>query len=418
MPINQRPIKKFTIKRNSMNTFILSNIVSLTFIGYYTLLLIYSNIISTESSRNITVPTRIVILSCCFLLYVINIRKKSSNHRIFFLIFSTIYIIRIALDFVGGKYLYISYYELTFYFLTFCFLPYLTVSKTDLTKINYESIFKTFLLYSLLFCFMTVYFYNEYIGNTARLSGIEDSSILSPLILSYCGSLVMGVLFFYIKYNQVSKFIKIISLITICLSIIPFLLGASRGSIIAIFLPFIILISTQLNSLKMAYNIVAVVLVGYILFMTDTYLESGLFDRFLSIGEAVDSESSSAIRLKIWESSFNQFMKNPLIGDKIHNDFFNQYPHNIILETLQSVGILGFIPFFTLLISGVYASFYIMKYHSSYAWIAVIYLQAFSQSLFSGALYSSAWFWLSLCLILSLMYSLKNQIVSQKILEV
>jgi len=51
------------------------------------------------------------------------------------------------------------------------------------------------------------------------------------------------------------------------------------------------------------------------------------------------------IRLAIWKSAWHQFTVNPIFGDSIINDKGYFYSHNIFMDALMSVGIVGTIPF-------------------------------------------------------------------------
>src|SRR5690606_4793044 len=91
----------------------------------------------------------------------------------------------------------------------------------------------------------------------------------------------------------------------------------------------------------------------------------------------------------------------PILGDKLKVDDWGGYPHNIVVEVLQTTGVLGFIPFLILISRALILCFKNFKRNKSYAWVFVIFIQALIQSMFSGAIYTSAWLWTSMALAFS-----------------
>ena len=219
---------------------------------------------------------------------------------------------------------------------------------------------------------------------------------LSPLILSYCAALVIGVNIVIIRFNIISKKQKIISLASILFSFLPFLIGSSRGSIFALLLPFVYL----LFSFRGFYQTLQYILILLFIGMTFSYLSQN-YDNDL-INRLWATDNSNEIRLEIWKSSFNQFLQNPILGDKLENDFWHNYPHNLFIEVLQSTGILGFSSVLIALFFTIKTCNRIIKFHREFIWIAVIFFQSFTQSMFSGSIYNSSWLWLSFGLLLTI----------------
>lgn len=390
------------LKRNERNSFAISTVIFLTFLGFYVLVLLALSSGMSGATRLVTIPARMILGIFCIILLIQN-RNIRASYTVWFVIFAVLYFIRIIIDIAKLEYFYIPFSDLLFYFVSFCVLPFVAISKVDFSKINMEKLFLVFLFSALFFSLLSVILYARFVGNVTRLSsGSVHEEVISPLILSYCSSLSIGVITTYLLYNKTSLKIKIISIVTIFLSIVPFFLGASRGGIFALFLPFLVLLFSNL-SLKniLRYSVLLLIIIGFLVYL-DSYLKSGLLDRFLGISNAIETGESSAVRILVWEKSFAQFIDNPLFGDKLNTEGVNHYPHNIYLEVLQTVGIIGFFPFVILIVKGIITSFSIFKYNPKFGWITVFFLQALMQNMFSGALYTAAWFWTGLALLLSL----------------
>lgn len=263
----------------------------------------------------------------------------------------------------------------------------------------------------IVFCFFTLLLYRQFIGSVGRLSsGAVGEEVISPLILSYCGALIIGVSMIYLITNRKSlnKFSYLLTIIVIVLGVVPFFLGASRGSVLAIFVPFLLLAYCHISLRSFVYYVLGFMILFALFFYLDSYLGSGLIDRILGTTAAIEQGSSSASRIDIWNIALNQFFEYPIFGDKLLTNGLDIYPHNLFVELLQSVGIIGAIPFTVLIIKGFLSCMRIFRFYTTYAWVGVFFIQSFMQNMFSGAVYSAAWFWCSLAVVLALEYNLSN----------
>lgn len=398
-----------------LSRLIISNILVffiffLTFFGYYAILIFIMGSGMGDTTRLVTLPVRILIIAMLISLTLINFNNiQIKNPILWFIPFSGLYIVRILIDYYWDKSYYLAFSEVLFYFFSFSIIPFLAISTYKLNEKFLYSIKNALLLSGFFFSFLTLYFYGKFIGQVSRLATrTAGEDVISPLALSYCSTLIIGVTVFYLLYNRTIKREKLIGIFLIGLATIPFFLGASRGSVIALFLPFILMLSVRLNLQNMIkVSLLFLVFVLGIVYLDQSF-ESGILNRFLGISEAIEEGSSSASRIEIWKASLTQFMENPFIGDslKVHN--FKGYPHNLFLEVLQTMGVVGFLPFSILIYSAFKNCILIFKQNPQYAWVAVIFLQAFVQIMFSGAIYTAAWFWTSMALVISSGYWLRR----------
>src|SRR5690554_189955 len=380
----------------------------LIFSGYYAILLLGSSLGFAES-RSLTVPIR--IFTALLILFTMLLNRKrlcSYPYLPVFILFSLFYLIRLLIEYYNNVRTHMPVPVTTMYYFAFAIIPFIGISIQRLNNKQFEVIKKAFVFGAFSFSVFCLYFYGKYIGQVRRLaSNVADDNVLSPLILSYNGALAMGIALILLLTQKNTKLQRLFLIITLLMAIVPFFLGASRGSIIALFLPLVIYMYYSTTIKTFFYSIIIFVVVLFGIAYLDDYLGSGLLDRFLGTSEAISTGGSSASRLDIWRISFNQFLDNPLFGDSIVVKADNPYPHNIILEVLQSVGLIGFIPFIILLVKAFKICLNIFKNHIEYAWVAVVFIQAFSQQMFSLAIYTGAWFWASMALLFTLNYSLK-----------
>jgi len=384
----------------------------LSFAGYSVFLMILTNYGLMAFSRALTVPLRLLIVGC--LLMVAFLSRKIFIHTPakIFVVFALVYIARIFVELLGtGKAFHQTPIEYLLYFISFGALPFLLISSLRFNASHYNLIRSAILFSSLILSLFTLFYYNKIIGTIGRISQAvtREDNYVSPLALSYCSTLAIGISLSYMMENKVSIRKKVYLIINMVLSLVPFYLGSSRGSIFALFLPFLLIFLCKKNAGKSMrlLMVVAILLVAGV--YLSVYFGSNIVDRFTSIQSDIEEGSTSAIRLSLWREGLEQFMNNPFFGNSLEVDKYQFYPHNLFIEVLLSTGLIGFIPFTLLLFRGFKATINIFRNYPQYAWIGVLFLQSFMQNMFSGALYAASWFWLSLGLLFSFEFSLKKQ---------
>lgn len=394
------------------NSFLLYVIFFLSFVGFYIIVLLLVSLNLTDQTRLVTIPTRLLLGLCLGGLVLLN-RRKSHPALMVFSLFAIAYFFRILLDSYLGNKSYQSTSSILFYFISFAIVPFFAVSSFKLHEDYLKVIRKSISFSSLIFAVLAIFSYQQFIGTVGRLTsstGGGDDSVISPLILSYCSTLGIGVAISYVMYNKTSLFTKLLAVITIGLSVVPFFLGATRGALIALFIPFVVMVAAKRNLIFLIKSLAILVLALIAVVYLDSALNSGLIDRITNISTDIDQSNNSAVRLIMWQNSLEQFMNNPIIGDKLAVDGFDgYYPHNIVLEVLQATGIVGFIPFAILLIKAFLSVFRLFRLNKKYSWIGVIFLQSFCQNMFSGSIYLAAWFWVSMALVFSFDTYAKNE---------
>jgi O-antigen ligase len=289
-------------------------------------------------------------------------------------------------------------------FTLFMVVPFVTIMGIKIELKYYTRIRDAIFGGGLLFGIVILYYYGNLIGHVGRLGDSPDSGInaLNPLSFSYCGALTIGVGITFLFKNKVPLKNKMIILSVIGLSVISFFLGSSRGSFVALIITFLFL---PLLS-KKAGNRILLLLSGSliilaIIFISNLY-QSDLMIRILGTEDAIENSGSSAARLILWKDSFNQFIDNPFIGSQLGLKRFSYYyPHNIFFESLLTTGVVGFIPLFWLMTNGFKKAIKIFRTTPQYAWLSIIFIQSFVQSMFSSAIFDAVWLWLSLALLLA-----------------
>lgn len=388
--------------------------------GYYAVLALIIFMGNISNSREITVPLRVI--STLLMIYVISIlmRKhglKTSNKYIYltFILFWLLYFIKVLFHYFSGEPLMRSWYEYIFYAVNFCILPFFMNSLIDLNKFG-RTILNAFILSGFVMAVIVVILYIDVlIGGISRLSNLvyeTGEETISPLALSYSGSLSIALCFYEILFSKGKKITyKIYLLLVVVVSFIIFFLGASRGSIVALILSFVFMLysGTVRNRIKLIMLLIVftpIVILGVIV------TGSSIYDRASNTFDGVETG-----RFELWNLALDTFYNNPIFGGLIeivnapgYNS--NIYPHNILIETLMSSGLIGFILLFSFFIPGWRRLIKMKKIRSQFNWIGIVLIQGLVQSMFSGAIYFSVLVFFPLGIIFS--HNIKN-VSSKKI---
>lgn len=249
------------------------------------------------------------------------------------------------------------------------------------------------MLSSIIMSLLTILFYGDLIGEVSRINTVlaqDDIGYISPLSLSYSSAMTLGLCVMFLISNKPKKLFKRFIYVALVLSIFPFLIGASRGSILALIFPFVLYAYYSKNFNHKIKFILLGAFTFLVLFMITSSTGSGAFDRLFSLNEEINSGSS--VRLDMWVRGLETFYQNPIFGSTLDSRFYNSYPHNIIIEILISTGILGIVPFLYFLFFIFKRISIIIKQNSEEAWLIVIFAQSLMQNMFSGSIYNASWF--------------------------
>lgn len=136
--------------------------------------------------------------------------------------------------------------------------------------------------------------------------------------------------------------------------------------------------------------------IGVILVL-DAYTPIQIVSRFVNAG----ADASTSTRLELIQGALSQFEESPLMGSAVVEYSSLYYPHNIIVEVMMTNGILGLAALLFVLFGCFYYSGRILLKMPSERWIALLFVQYFIVSMFSGSLYYDASTWATTLIVLA-----------------
>lgn len=340
-----------------------------------------------DKSIDFQVVIKLLILVVCFVLGCNSFRYKSFYNRCaLMLVFLGLFVISTLYSPTILYSLYISFtYIAIFLFIYHCFV----VLGFNEILIQATKVFFIFLLISLaLYLFVPelgryAYWENDIFYTSYRMSGLAgNANHFARLVAIY-----LIILFFYRELLKTSFSTKFIN-IQILLAVVCLLLTASRTTMIALIFCIMLFYYLRLNKVNKArLFIVFMVLTTFIYFLFP------VFSSYFSRDGGADLTSFTG-RTFIWDVTIELIQRRPLFGYGVGSSvtilplnildigFKASHAHNMYLQVLLSVGIIGFGVFFLLIFLG----FFKLLKHNNYGMISILVLILFVGFLESAAI--------------------------------
>ncbi len=126
---------------------------------------------------------------------------------------------------------------------------------------------------------------------------------------------------------------------------------------------------------------------------TVTFLEeNGYIDFVARLSDTlqdVAAQERTAMILGAWR----QFTEHPLLGSSFVELRFMMNPHNIVLESLMAIGVVGLGLLLLSMSASLAATWRLLRAGSRHAWVGLIYLQYVINGMLSGSLFTDTSFW-------------------------
>jgi hypothetical protein len=235
----------------------------------------------------------------------------------------------------------------------------------------------------------------------------EISQDLNSLNIGYTGAIeLLLIIFLMTKSNKLLKLFYLF--IGLPFSLYVILIAGSRGPLFySIFIGlYYLFIIDDFKKYRKAISSMMIIIVGLLILNYSLIFDFiKRFNPFFveRIEDALFKGDTSG-REWIYITAMEQFFKNPFFGDYFvltSGEFKGGYPHNILIEALMAIGIIGAVPLFILMIKTFVRVKYIIRNNEDNTWIAIIFLISFLKGLSTWNLYGNELLWISMFIILT-----------------
>ena len=292
------------------------------------------------------------------------------------------------------------------------------VAIITITKyLNYKYVFKVLYIViatSSIVILVLILYQNKGLSVTlfsGRVSITQDDTklVISTLWVGFFGSILGVTTLLKLIFLKLSIWEKLISMLLLIIAILNVFLGASRSP----FFTLVILASLSILlslyfSVKKGRIPVKTLSIFTLIFIALSFgisqfrnIDFAMVERLTKFSEAREIDEKEE-RDYEWESAWNQFQSSPVWGDKFITDYDDYYPHNIHLEVLMSLGLLGGIPYLLIYLGLFKRLKKSISNHNIYAiFLFFIFANVVFFSSTSGALYADTASWGLLGLLLN-----------------
>lgn len=359
----------------------------------YEFLSFFPEILNVDT-RFISIPFRLLTgLICIFILLnnPIHINKKIFLVCFFWLL----YLIRFSYETIfNSDKIQLSLSDYWGYIFLGCLLPMLAF----LTTINKNILDKSLPIVYVLLLFVNVF---GLINNQGFLfeevNEIRaDANIgLNSISFATCAiSLIVVSLYLMNKFR-----FKILLGLSIILAVVNIGLSGSRGPILQLALAGLFYLFMNTKKVNPKYVFMGLISVsGIIYYLSEKF-------NFLTVLIARFTTSQSELggsdyeRTLFLEGGWNQFRNSPLFGDSVEVRPYGIYPHNMLIESFMSLGIIGGILCITILIIAFVRAVQLLKV-KEVSWLVILFLFSYIATFTSGSIVNNFKFWTFLSFIL------------------
>ena len=365
--------------------FIITLYTSINLVGYFLLVSIMGLFFGEGTDSQIfTFTYRICMLIFSLILLFLFTKRYiniPSSVRIYLLFFS-LFLIRASYDLLINTDFQITSSEINRFFY-FTFLIIIIPSITLLYTRKYINLNKVFfqVLFIISLSILISYFNIEEIKYDKRL---ELTNGLGVITTGHLASLQIILSYFSFKNKLIkNRFLNFILIFTSFLSLQILFLSGSRGPFLNLIL-ILIFINLKLKNLKY-FAIVSVMLIFFSFPIINFFIENiPIFSNRVLLSQGVGG------RYFLYLETIDIIRNNLFFGHQFalprsNGEFV--YTHNIILDSMISLGIIGLILILLTIKNIIKYSYNIIKSESKHSWVAILLLLEFFKLLVSSSFY-------------------------------
>jgi hypothetical protein len=369
----------------------------------YPIIALFAIAISVDS-QSISISFRIFIAVLSVIVILMHIKKRTKPQKLFLFVylFLFIYLLRLLID-TFEKNIIGADYALHF-FVGAILLPCIAIRIS--VERSYQ-LLPAILIHSLGTAISAISLYFQYSGlglasNLTDLTGRLSFDTLNPITLGHVSlsALISG--YYLLTLYPGIRMLSVFSINSIICFVCILEVG-SKGPMLGLLLVIIYIVMLKLQTAKIRwskFNLARSLFIGCILFgVTAAYNYSNVIEgsSLLLRWQESELDDSTVFRIGALLDAIDQANSNPFFGSAFIELNSGEYPHNLIVESFMALGFPAGLLFCWLIL-------FVLKYtftprDKQNMLTKMLFLQYFTGAMFSGALYGSQMFWMTLILL-------------------
>lgn len=346
-------------------------------------------------SRTVTVPYRAFALSISLLVIFLNFRNKVEKAPLaikILWIYWFVLIIRIFYDTNFRIDVYINDTRQLWLYIFGIILPAMYSVMISYRDIDLNRAFKWLYVGTVLTLVLSLFNNTSLLMNNAEITvRTEGNLALDTISFGHLGTMSLILSLFILNRGGTKLITKILVITVMLLSILIMLRAGSRSPVLALAVVLLFWMFARGKNIVLGAFIVTACIailiiniepvltfIGNISPVMETRLRMAFF------------EGNTGGRDFVYKEAFNIFLNNPILGDQfaIFDKFGGfMYSHNIILDALMGLGLLGGLVMIYILWVAIKKSYFLIKMKDSHFWMSLILIQQIVLSMLSGAFY-------------------------------
>jgi O-antigen ligase len=225
---------------------------------------------------------------------------------------------------------------------------------------------------------------------------------INPIALAYTASSMM--LFYMLAFGR-SKRVMIEAILIVPVLLIIVSLARSRGMIIST----VVTLAIYVIALKGTRRIWVLTGLGGVAAAIAYYGNPEYIDHVIDALNRIDvhADMSTAARALTFQGAWEQFLEDPIFGRYAMELQTGWYPHNIYLESLMAVGLIGTVPFLVHFGMAARAAIGLIREREgafTRVFVALLFIRDGVGAAASGGLWGVSGFWITSFLVIAMWY--------------
>ena len=385
------------VKTTKLNTFLSTLNFVLCFVGYQLATSLFLPVSSDIEgiSRSVTVPYRVFALLISMLVILLNYRKKVDKTPLALKVLWVYWIaliIRIFYDTNVRTDVHLTDTTQLWFYIFGIILPAMISVMLSYRVIDFNMALRWVYIGTVVTLVLSLFNNASLLMSADEISGRSGGNLaLNTITFGHLGTTGIVLSLFFLSKGGVGLIKKMLIITVMLLSFFIMLRAGSRSPILALAVIIIFWLFGRGKNIALGVSVTVLAVVLLFVFMDPILSFLGDISPIIeSRLRASIYEGDSSGRDPLYIQAYQGFLDKPLLGSQFALfDSFGGfgYSHNIILDALMGLGLMGGIVMIYILWIGIKYAYKLIKRKDPNFWIGLILIQQITLSMLSGALY-------------------------------
>lgn len=383
------------IKVYNINIFLSTLSLTLCVIGYQLATSLFLPLTSDIEgiSRSVTVPYRAFFLLIMLIVIVLNIKRTVRPFPIpltGLIVYWILLIIRMINDLYITNQVYVKDISQHWLYVFGICLPILFATLKSYKHINLEKALY-WIWISLSYILLTSLFANQLLFAESGIVDRQNANIaINTISYGHLGVMGIYISLFLLINKKTNLLFKILLVLITVIAIYSVLRAGSRGPFVGLLIVLFFWIFARGKNFILGVFIALFLAILVFVFMENILNLIGNIAPLMENRLRYTLQGDNSGRDELYKTALKAFYQNPILGKQYaipDPGGTPNYPHNIMLDAIMALGILGGIIMFYILFAGLKSCYVNIHSNNPNFWISLLLVHQITANLFSGTFY-------------------------------